>query len=819
MKKHLSSLLLLVGATILVVPQLRAQSFTTDGVTYTVLQKPGRMVSAKAAAKSITGQLALPDSVADSGVYYKVNEIAESGFEGCVSLTGVIFPKSMGVVGDKAFRESGIKSLSGLPDTCRIGEYAFQNCDSLRSVVLPRRLTVLPRSVFDGCRILSSVSLGGWLTEIGLNAFGGCAVVKMIIPGSVKTLGAYAMSDYTAMTYLELGSGLRTVGTRCISSEANTLRTIKCRAQTPPVLASGAISPNVLRNTRLEVPYGCLEAYKNADGWKEFDSITEELPFNIRVVSAADKTCSVSKLSTGISGFITIPTTVEIQGVPGYTVVEITANGFAGCGKITGISIPRSVKKVGNYAFERCGITEVTLPDDVTWGSYVFSECKSMVKASLPKNMAEIPQSMFNGCSALTEIIWPMELKGTAMNALRETGFTKLRFPETVTYLKSYTLYNCKALRYLELPAVLDTLGTCAVNINDSVLRTIRVLNPVPPRTGTSVFRDVTMRTARLVVPRGSLAAYKSKAPWNQFLNIEEESQLLFSPLKGDSASVKAAGTDLAGMLVIPDTCEIEGDTYIVSEIAPYGFQNCQKLTGLQFGANVRKIGRLAFDVTNITAIEVPDGVIVEQEAFQRNISLERVKLPSDMKEIPYSLFFNCPKLSEIVWPENVESTSQSSFVRTGFTKMVIPSSMKYIAPYTFYNCENLSSVDIPEGVDSVGICTFFTWYGNGLRTIIVRKTTPLVYDPRDSFTEWTYQNATLYVPEESIEKYKATAPWKNFRHITKIIAGGVDTLDMDTDTPAVYYDLNGRRMTSAIIPPGIYIEVRGSKVRKVIVK
>ena len=48
----------------------------------------------------------------------------------------------------------------------------------------------------------------------------------------------------------------------------------------------------------------------------------------------------------------------------------------------------------------------------------------------------------------------------------------------------------------------------------------------------------------------------------------------------------------------------------------------------------------------------------------------------------------------------------------------------------------------------------------------------------------------------------------------------GVDSpeTDADIDAPAVYYDLTGRRVCD-ISEPGIYLEVRGERTRKILVR
>jgi len=65
------------------------------------------------------------------------------------------------------------------------------------------------------------------------------------------------------------------------------------------------------------------------------------------------------------------------------------------------------------------------------------------------------------------------------------------------------------------------------------------------------------------------------------------------------------------------------------------------------------------------------------------------------------------------------------------------------------------------------------------------------------TFTQNTFYNATLYVPNGTIEKYKATDGWKDFLFIEEGTPTGITSVTSDKETlNAPIYDLNGRRLT-----------------------
>ncbi len=76
---------------------------------------------------------------------------------------------------------------------------------------------------------------------------------------------------------------------------------------------------------------------------------------------------------------------------------------------------------------------------------------------------------------------------------------------------------------------------------------------------------------------------------------------------------------------------------------------------------------------------------------------------------------------------------------------------------------------------------------------------------------------ATLHVPAESVNAYKAADPWKNFKEIVALTesdpkpdATGINVVWKTVDNKAVIYDLNGVRQSEP--KKGINI-INGKKV------
>lgn len=80
-----------------------------------------------------------------------------------------------------------------------IGEGAFMNCTSLKSVKIPESVTVIGRNAFTFCA-LNDVEIAEGVTTIGYGAFGSCAyLTEITIPESVTTIEPLAFSYCTSL--------------------------------------------------------------------------------------------------------------------------------------------------------------------------------------------------------------------------------------------------------------------------------------------------------------------------------------------------------------------------------------------------------------------------------------------------------------------------------------------------------------------------------------------------------------------------------------------------------------------------------------------
>lgn len=252
-----------------------------------------------------------------NGIYYaelpqSLHTIGDYAFAHCKNLQEVNIPEGCSSIGAGAFRESSITSINLPVGMSRIMASTFQDCNSLKQVELPYTLTVieanafhdcksllsvaipdnvttLPKSVFEGCSSLSSVNLGNGMVHIGEYTFKKCkSLTSITMPSTLKSIGKNAFRECSLST-VNLNEGLLSMEDNAFSdnqfaeftipstvthigkkvAEKNkSLSRIVCKSTTPAVLDK--VSNN---KVMLVVPATSVEAYKNANNWKNFKNI------------------------------------------------------------------------------------------------------------------------------------------------------------------------------------------------------------------------------------------------------------------------------------------------------------------------------------------------------------------------------------------------------------------------------------------------------------------------------------------------------------------------------------------------------------------
>ena len=142
----------------------------------------------------------------------KATEIGEHAFLESKVVTVTMGDNVTKIDEDAFFSCIYLKSIN-IPDTVEsIGSSAFYQCKSLESITIPASVKVIGEDTFYLCLALTSVTFNEGLTEIGETAFGCTSVATITLPEGLTTLGDRAFDPCPDTTNIYLPESLTSVG-------------------------------------------------------------------------------------------------------------------------------------------------------------------------------------------------------------------------------------------------------------------------------------------------------------------------------------------------------------------------------------------------------------------------------------------------------------------------------------------------------------------------------------------------------------------------------------------------------------------------------
>lgn len=234
-----------------------------------------------------------------------VAKIDWNAFYQCTALAEIIIPGSVKEIGNRAFAGcTNLKKAVFMDGVKSVGLFMFENCSNLKEVILSNTITEIKQGAFRWCGGLTKITLSSNLTTIGELAFQSCRKLTSIsLPNGLQTIDEDAFFDCNGLTSIDIPSSVTSIGEGAFK-ECDNLSAIN-----------------------IDNAY-----YRSVDGVLYNKDVTKLL------------CCPSGKL-----GSVVIPDGVTELGNEAFYY-----------GKVTQITIPKSLVRVGDYAFFQClSLTDV----------------------------------------------------------------------------------------------------------------------------------------------------------------------------------------------------------------------------------------------------------------------------------------------------------------------------------------------------------------------------------------------------------------------------------------------------------------------------
>jgi hypothetical protein len=395
----------------------------------------------------------------------------------------------------------------------------------------------------------------------------------------------------------------------------------------------------------------------------------------------------------------------------------------------TKLQIPENIHGIREYAFYKCTNLTTVNVNDCTIEANAFEGCTNLT--SIVLNRVSIDNYAFSDCVNLKSI----EFTGSFINAdFKSYAFNGCHNITTISlnvnYLPEATFFGCNKLEdvFLYKKPTLARHGGSTYGVDEDF----------------PAF-DESAKNATLHVRDVDIEAFKADEAWSMFKEIVPIEKV----------------TDF-NLIYYVDGDEYKTVQYKYNdEVTPleepvkdgYTFSGWSEIPEKMPGKDVKVEGKF---VRN----EVKENNIVYWTLNDQAAVIGNDNAAGEVK-IASSVTFN---------ERSVPVTDIVDFSfknNTDITSVVIPESVRKIGDEAFSGCKNLSKLELGKSVNQIEPRAFAGI--DKLEEVIVYAENVPDADRTAFENSYIEDYVTLHVPGKALDKFKDTAPWKNFKEIVAI--------------------------------------------------
>lgn len=394
---------------------------------------------------------------AKSLIIKNIRWIKSETFKNCKNVTTVTFDQS------------------GSLDVESIGDYAFEGCSSLKTIIIPKYVSEMGSKVFQDCTNLESIRISASVSKIGSRMFAGCPNLKSIV---VEEGNEKYDSRENCNAIVETATNTLVCGT-----ENSTI------PSTITAIGNGAFAETGLKN--IVIPEGVtsieLQTFENC---QDLESVT--LPQSLK------------KLGYHVFANSGLTSLVIPEGI-----TYLPQGTFNGCKNLETVTLPTTLETIEYNAFSNSGLTSIFIPKGVTnISSTSFNYCGKLSTISVSDENTTYDSR--NNCNAIIQTATNQILRGTSNTII----------PNTATSIGDNAFNDINSLTSIVIPESVTSIGLYAFRFSNSLAEVVCKAK-VAPQLKSEAFSNDILSKATLYVPEESVESYKTDGEWKKLSDIQ----------------------------------------------------------------------------------------------------------------------------------------------------------------------------------------------------------------------------------------------------------------------------------------------------------